>query len=139
MPLAELLASRAGLAGRLPGRIDDLRGPASGVIRLPRNLAWPGMRECDVSDDRTRRAMYGMLLAKGRRHDIERLVNPALLSQDWPLIRNVLDPRLSRRCERQFGLGHPAGTGHDAQAPAESPAPAPGPATAEGGATGARR
>lgn len=71
---------------------------------LPRHLSWPGMRECDVSDDRARRGMYGMLLTQGKRNDIARFVNAGLLSQDWPLIRNSLEPRLRRRCERQFAL-----------------------------------
>ena len=107
MALPDLLPGRLGGTGRLPGRLSDLRGPAGGVIRLPRNLAWPGMRECDVSDDRTRRALYGMLLAQGRREDITRLVNPALLTKDWPLIRGTMDSRLCRRCERQLGLARP--------------------------------
>jgi len=72
---------------------------------LPRNLSWPGMRECDVSDDRGRRSLYGMLLAQGQRNDIARFVNSGLLLQDWPLIKNTLDGRLSRWCERRFGLG----------------------------------
>ncbi len=104
MALAHLLPGRLGLAGRLPARIEDLRGPAGGVILLPRNLSWPGMRECDVSDDRGRRNMYGLLLAQGSRNDIARFVNAGLLRQDWPLIRKSLDARLSRSCERRFGL-----------------------------------
>lgn len=105
MALADMLPGRLGLAGRLPRRIDDLRGPARGVIMLPRNLAWPGMRECDVSDDRARRSLYGMLLAQGQRNDIARFVNGGLLRQDWPPIKITLDGRLARRCERRFGLG----------------------------------
>jgi hypothetical protein len=100
-----MLPGQLGLAGRLPGRIDDLRGPASGVIMLPKNLSWPGMRECDVSDDRGRRSLYAMLLAQGKRNDIARFVNAGLLRQDWPLIRNSLDSGLRRGCERRFGLG----------------------------------
>jgi hypothetical protein len=110
MPLADLLPGRIGLAGRLPGRLDDLRGPDRGMVRLPRGLAWPGLRECDVSEGRSRRTMYGMLLAKGRRNDIARLVNPGLLSQDWALISPALDARLCRSCERRLGLRRTAGT-----------------------------
>ncbi len=104
MALAHLLPGRLGPAGRLPGRIEDLRGPAGGVILLPRNLSWPGMRECDVGDDRGRRSLYGLLLARGSRNDIARFVNAALLRQDWPLISRSLGTGLSRRCERRFGL-----------------------------------
>ena len=105
MALADMLPGQLALAGRLPGRIDDLRGPVRGVIMLPKNLSWPGMRECDVSDDRGRRSLYGMLLAQGKRNDIARFVNAGLLRQDWPLIRNSLDSGLRRGCERRFGLG----------------------------------
>ena len=72
---------------------------------LPRHLAWPGLRECDVTDDRTRRGMYGIVLSQGKRNDIARFVNAGLLSQDWPWIRESLDPRLRRQCERRFALG----------------------------------
>ena len=105
MAFADMLPGRLGPAGRIPARIDDLRGPARGVIKLPRNLSWPGMRECDVSDDRRRRSLYCMLLAQGQLNDIVRFVNSGLLRRDWPLIKTMLDARLARRCERRFGLG----------------------------------
>ncbi|HUC57933.1 MAG TPA: hypothetical protein VMA95_11065 [Streptosporangiaceae bacterium] len=105
MPIADLLPSRFGPAGRLPGHLGDLKGPAKGVVMLPMHLSWPGMRECDVSVDRARRSMYGMLLSQGKRNDIVRFVNAGLLVADWPAIAESLDPRLRRRCERQFGLG----------------------------------
>jgi hypothetical protein len=100
-----MLPGQLALAGRLPGQIDDLRGPARGVIMLPKNLSWPGLRECDVSDDRGRRSLYALLLAQGKRNDIARFVNAGLLRQDWPLIRNSLESGLRRGCERRFGLG----------------------------------
>lgn len=109
MPLAYVLPGRFGFAARLPSRIGDLHGPVRGIILLPRNLSWPGMRECDVSDSPTRRTMYGMLLTQGKRNDIARLVNADLLRQDWPLIRKSLDARLGRWCERRLGLGRVAG------------------------------
>jgi len=104
MSLALALPGPFGPAGRLPRRIEDLKGPARGVILLPRNLSWPGMRECDVGDDRSRRSLYGLLLAQGSRNDVARFVNAALLRQDWPLIRISLDGRVSRWCERRYGL-----------------------------------
>ena len=57
MSLTDLLHGRVGLAGRLPARLEDLHGPERGVIVLPRHLAWPGMREFDVTDDRVRRSL----------------------------------------------------------------------------------
>ncbi len=104
MSLADLLTGRGGLADRLPHRLDELRGPVRGVIVLPRHLSWPGMREFDLSDDRVRRSMYGIVLTQGRRNDVARFLNPGLLREDWPLIRASLDPKLRRWCERHFAL-----------------------------------
>ena len=113
MSLTDLLRpGRIGLAGRLPARLEDLHGPERGVIVLPRHLAWPGMREFDVTDDRLRRSMYGIVLTQGRRNDLARFVNPRLLTQDWPLLRSSLDPKLRRWCERRLPLrGLAAGPG----------------------------
>jgi hypothetical protein len=71
---------------------------------VPRNLARPGMRECDISKEADRRGLYRMLLAQGTANDVARLVNPGLLRQDWPQIRRALDHRLARWCERRYGL-----------------------------------
>ena len=104
MSLADWLSGRKSHADRLPGGIDELRGPTQGVIMLPRHLALPGMRECDVTDDVTRRSMYGIVLSQGRRNDVARFLNPRLLREDWPVIRASLDPKLRRWCERRFAL-----------------------------------
>jgi hypothetical protein len=104
MSLADLLSGKLGHAARLPDRLGDLRGPAKGVVVLPRHLSWPGMRECDVTDDSTRRSMYGIVLTQGQAMDMKRYLNPDLLRQDWPLISEALDPRLRRSCERRFEL-----------------------------------
>ena len=104
MSLADLLTRRSGPGGRLPQRLEELRGPVRGGIVLPRHLSWPGMREFDLSDDRIRRSMYGIVLSQGSRNDVVRFLNPGLLRDDWPLIRVSLDPRLRRWCERRFAL-----------------------------------
>ena len=74
----------------------------------PRHLSWPGMRECDVTDEAARRNMYGIILTQGQRNDVARYLNPQLLRADWPQIRTVLDPKLSAYCERRFALRPPA-------------------------------
>jgi hypothetical protein len=104
MSLADWLSGRKSHADRLPERIDELRGPAQGVIMLPRHLALPGMRECDVTDATTRRNMYGIVLTQGQRNDVARFLNPRLLQADWPLIKDALDPKLRGACERRFRL-----------------------------------
>lgn len=104
MSFADWLAGRKSHAARLPDRIEDLRGPAQGTIVLPRYLSFPGLRECDVTDDVTRRTMYGIVLTQGQRNDVARYLNPELLRADWPHIKGALDPRLRGTCERRFAL-----------------------------------
>jgi hypothetical protein len=108
MSFADWLAGRKPHTDRLPAGIEDLRGPASGVVSLPRHLALPGMRECDVTDAATRRSMYGIMLTQGQRNDVARFLNPGYLRQDWPLIAGALEPGLRGACERRFALGHKA-------------------------------
>jgi hypothetical protein len=105
MSFADWLAGRKPHGDRLPARIEDLRGPARGVVSLPRHLALPGMRECDVTDAATRRSMYGVVLTRGQRNDVARFLNADHLRQDWPLIGGALEPSLRRACERRFALG----------------------------------
>ncbi len=104
MTLGDLLTGRGEIARRLPRKLEELHGPVQGVIVLPRHLSWPGMREFDVSDDRVRRSMYGVVLTQGRRNDVARFLNARLLIEDWPVIRASLDPKLRRWCERRFAL-----------------------------------
>jgi hypothetical protein len=122
MPIADLLSGRLGPSGRLPDQIDDLKGPIKGVVMLPMHLSWPGMRECDISDGPTRRSMYGMLLSQGKRNDIARFINAALLTADWPLIADSLEPKLRRLCERQFALGAEQPSADEAEQAAHEPA-----------------
>ena len=108
LSFADWIAGRHVHAVRLPARIEDLRGPARGVIVLPRHLSLPGLRECDVTDDSIRRSVYGIVLTQGQRNDVARFLNPQLLRQDWPEIRDSLDPKLRWMCERRFALGAPS-------------------------------
>jgi hypothetical protein len=107
MSLVDFLAGRGGHADRLPERLEDLRGPSGGVVVLPRHLSWPGLRECDVTDASTRRSMYGIVLTQGRKNDVARYLNAQLLREDWPQLKNALDPKLRSWCERRFALADP--------------------------------
>jgi hypothetical protein len=118
MSFADWLAGRQSHASRLPARIEELRGPVQGTIMLPPHLSFPGLRECDVTDDRTRRSMYGIVLTQGNRNDVARYLNPELLRADWPLIKDALDSKLVGTCERRFALdGRGGGDGPGGQAP----------------------
>jgi len=122
MSFADWLAGRKSHASRLPARIEELRGPAQGTIVLPRHLSFPGLRECDVTDDTTRRTMYGIVLTQGQRNDVARYLNPELLRADWPRIKDALEPKLRGACERRFALNCAGGAedpGGQAPEPAE--------------------
>lgn len=103
-----LLPGRAGRPGQLPASLDDLHGPERGVVVLPRHLAWPGLREFDVTDANMRRSLYGIVLTQGRRADVARYVNAKLLVEDWPLLRASLDAKVRRHCERRLRLAQRA-------------------------------
>ena len=65
MALADVIFSRRdGLPGRLPDRLEDLRGPQEGVVVLPVHLTWHGLREFDVSSDESRLVLYSILLGQ---------------------------------------------------------------------------
>lgn len=104
MSFADWLAGRKSNGARLPDRIEELRGPVQGTIVLPRYLSFPGLRECDVTNDATRRSMYGIVLTRGQRNDVARYLNADLLRSDWPLIKDALNPKLRGTCERRFAL-----------------------------------
>ena len=80
MALADVLSRRRGRAARIPERLDELRGPAQGVVVLPVHLTWYGLREFDVSDAPSRVRMYTIVLSQGERNDIARFLHPVLLA-----------------------------------------------------------
>jgi hypothetical protein len=105
MPMASVLPLlRRGTAARIPERLDDLRGPALGVVVLPVHLTWHGLREFDVADAAGRLLLYTIVLSQGKRNDIARFLHPDLLRQDWPQLRNQISPRVRETCARRFGL-----------------------------------
>ncbi len=44
------------------------------------------------------------MITQGRRNDMARFLNARLLREDWPLLRDSLDPKVRRNCERRLGL-----------------------------------
>jgi hypothetical protein len=105
MAMANVLPlRRRGAAARIPERLDDLRGPALGVVVLPVHLTWHGLREFDVADSAGRLLLYTIVLSKGKRNDIARFLHPELLREDWPQLRGQLSPRVRETCARRFGL-----------------------------------
>ena len=105
MPLPDVLPRRRGAAAAIPERIDELRGPARGVVVLPVHLTWHGLREFDVTDPASRLHLYTIVLSQGRRNDIARFLHPGLLRQDWPQLRGLIAPKVRDACARKLGLG----------------------------------
>ncbi len=108
MPLADVLPRRRGLAARIPERLDELRGPARGIVVLPVHLTWYGLREFDVAEAASRLRLYTIVLSQGRRNDIARFLHPELLRGDWPQLRGLLTAQVRDACARRLGLAVPA-------------------------------
>jgi len=111
-PAVGLSAGFSGEGGRLPGRLDELRGPWQGVVVLPVHLSWYGHREFDVASQKSRLQLYSTLLSQGRQADMVRLVNAQRLTEDWPALRVLLSRKTRRTCERKLGLRAPAARSH---------------------------
>ena len=104
MALADVLARRRGPAGWIPDRLDELRGPAGGIVVLPVHLTWYGLREFDVAEAAGRLRLYTIVLSQGRRSDIARFLHPGLLRQDWPQLRGLVTRQVRDACVRKLGL-----------------------------------
>ena len=86
----------------LPRSLDELRGPTTGVVRLPLRLYWSGPDpeavEWRVDDDQRRARLYEVLLREGSLDDVRTLIDGAALVQIWddlylpPHVRNAWDP-----------------------------------------------
>ncbi|MET9799680.1 transcriptional regulator [Streptomyces sp. NPDC006368] len=81
---------RARIARRVPRTLAELRGPESGVIRLPLSLAWSGLTEFDLDRPRLRMSCYRIVLAEGVQEDLTRFLNRALLTEMWPVLRTLV-------------------------------------------------
>jgi hypothetical protein len=78
----------AGVEAKLPPALDQLAGPADGVVELPLDLAWSGDRRFDLADP-VQRYLYHMtvLTSAVTREHYTRWLNASLLSGDWSRLR----------------------------------------------------
>lgn len=78
----------AGVGAKLPPSLDQLVGPAEGVVELPVDLAWSGDRRFDLSDP-MQRYLYHMtvLTAAVTREHYTHWLNASLLCGDWNRLR----------------------------------------------------
>ncbi len=60
---------------RLPESLDELHGPAHGVVDLPLHIAWSGMTSYDLGKPRQRMGLYRTVLHEGLRDGLPRYLN----------------------------------------------------------------
>ena len=88
----------------MPRSLDELHGPATGVIILPIWADWaPGERAYDVATPQRRHA-YEQIIGEGTRQLQDDLLNPWLLEDSWPILG--MDMKIRDAWEERFpGLG----------------------------------
>ncbi|MFH7595539.1 hypothetical protein WDV06_10615 [Streptomyces racemochromogenes] len=89
-------------AGRLPGTLDALAGPARGVVELPLHVAWSGLRSYDLDRPRLRMGLYRVVLAEGRHEELVTLLNRDLLLAQWPVLRTLVSRHVRQVWEEAF-------------------------------------
>ncbi|MFF3313579.1 hypothetical protein [Streptomyces sp. NPDC002952] len=87
---------------RLPQSLEELRGPAQGVVELPLHVAWSGMTSYDLGKPRQRMGLYRAVLHEGLRDDLPRLLNRDLLVQMWPVLRTLVGRTVRSVWEEAF-------------------------------------
>lgn len=75
---------------RLPESLDELHGPAHGVVELPLHLAWSGMTSYELDKPRQRMGLYRTVLHEGLHDDLPRHLNRDLLLELWPVLRSLV-------------------------------------------------
>ncbi|MDP4504651.1 hypothetical protein [Nonomuraea turcica] len=93
-----------GLEDKIPDSLDDLQGPAEGVVALPQHLAWSGLTAFDLSKRGIRMEMYRTVITTGRRVDYEAYLNADHLVADWPVLRKGLGPGYRQAWENKLLL-----------------------------------
>ena len=84
-----------------PSSLDALRGPAAGVVILPRTVDWGPDPTADLDTRSGLHKAYRNLIREGTREVQEGLLNPVLLRQVWP------DLALPQRCRAQWEAQFP--------------------------------
>ncbi|MFE6761716.1 hypothetical protein [Streptomyces sp. NPDC057689] len=86
----DLALYREKFKSRLPETLDELHGPAHGVVQLPSHVAWSGMTSYDMSKPRQRMGLYRTVLHEGLRDDIAAYIDRELLLLMWPVLRTLV-------------------------------------------------
>lgn len=78
----------------IPESLEELRGPQSGMVKLPLHLDWTPSNTYDLSDPGQVRTMYATVLREAKEEDdLLTHLNEQLLRQHWSALRL---PRFTR-------------------------------------------
>ncbi|MEU6381870.1 hypothetical protein [Streptomyces sp. NPDC046909] len=89
---------------RLPASLDELRGPARGVVELPLHVAWSGLSSYDLDNPRQRMGLYRTVLHEGLRDDLVVFLNQDVLLELWPTLRRLVGRTVRGVWEEAFPL-----------------------------------
>src|SRR5579862_8128340 len=71
----------------IPASLDDLHGPAAGVVELPVRLYWSGSREFDLADRHQAADLCEAVLDTAATvADLSAYLNPDVLTHAWPVL-----------------------------------------------------
>jgi hypothetical protein len=71
----------------IPASLDDLHGPATGVVELPVRLYWSGSREFDLADRHQAADLCEAVLDTAATvADLSAYLNPDVLTHAWPVL-----------------------------------------------------
>ncbi|WP_406729112.1 hypothetical protein WJ438_37420 [Streptomyces sp. GD-15H] len=87
---------------RLPTSLEDLAGPATGMVHLPLHVVWSGRRSYGLGRPRSRMSLYRTVLAEGQRQDLIAFLNRDLLIAQWPILRTLISRPLRDAWESHF-------------------------------------
>ncbi|MFD4413237.1 hypothetical protein [Streptomyces sp. NPDC058476] len=98
----DLALYREKFRGRLPAALEELRGPAEGIVTLPLHVAWSGMTSYDLGKPRQRMGLYRAVLHEGLREELTAYLNRELLLQLWPVLRTLVGRTVRTVWEEAF-------------------------------------
>jgi hypothetical protein len=101
-PVSATQVLRTRYQGRLPGSLDELTGPAHGVVQLPAHVAWSGLSAYDLDGAKSCMTLYRTVLAEGQRDDLAGLLNRDLLLGQWSVLRNLISRNIQEVWESAF-------------------------------------
>ncbi len=84
----------------VPRALEELAGPAGGIVTLPGWLDWSPRRSYDLSDPAALRVMYEQVIQEGREQDLKAYLNADLLVRVWPEL--ILPMRVRLLWESRF-------------------------------------